>query len=152
MKNLQPDGPRVRVAAIVVRDGEILLVRHLKKGKTYWLLPGGGVKFGETLADALVRELKEETNLEVEVGRPVFLNDSVPPDTHRHVLKIYFTARITGGSLAAEENTLVQETKFFPIDTIPDLPLFYPDIRDCLLDAYNRDFTDTVYLGNIWTD
>jgi len=152
MNNVKPDGPRIRVAAIIVRDGEILLVRHVKHGKTYWLLPGGGVRYGETLEEALGRELKEETNLDVVVERPVMINDSVPPDRHRHVLNIYFTARITGGRLLAEESDVLKEVRFFPIETLADLPLFYPDIRAPLLNAYSRGFPETLYLGNIWTD
>jgi len=152
MNNSRADGPRVRVAAIIIRDGEILLVRHLKHGKTYWLLPGGGVDYGETLAEALVREIKEETNLDIVVGRPVLMNDSVPPDKHRHVLNIYFTARLTGGSLEAEQSTPLKEVGFFPVEALPGLPLFYPDIRTPLLDAYHRDFTETIYLGNLWTE
>jgi len=152
MSNVKPDGPRVRVAAIIVRDGEILLVRHVKHGKTYWLLPGGGVHYGQTLEDALVREIKEETNLDVVVERPVMINDSVPPDRHRHVLNICFTARVTGGTLLTEENAVLKEARFVPIDTLADLPLFRPDIRTPLLDAYNRGFPETLYLGNIWTD
>ncbi|MFP4173447.1 MAG: NUDIX domain-containing protein, partial [Candidatus Hydrogenedentota bacterium] len=60
--------PRIRVAAIAVRDGAILLVRHEKHGERYWLLPGGGVDFGETLTEALAREVREETGLAIEVG------------------------------------------------------------------------------------
>ena len=152
MNIVESEGPRVRVAAIVIRDGEILLVRHLKYGKTYWLLPGGGVDYGETIEEALVRELKEETNLDVVVDRPVLMNDSVPPDRHRHVLNIYFTARITGGTLLSEESTVLKEAKFFPVETLLDLPLFYPDIRTPLLDAYRRGFPKTLYLGNVWTE
>ena len=152
MNNVGPDGPRVRVAAIVVQDDEILLVRHVKHGKTYWLLPGGGVKYGETLEEALVREIEEETNLDVVVERPVMMNDSVPPDRHRHVMNICFTARITGGTLQTEDSEVLKEVRFVPIDDVTDLPLFYPDIRTPLLDAYSRGFPETLYLGNIWTD
>ncbi len=152
MNDEKTGGPRVRVAAIVIKDGEILLVRHSKYGKTYWLLPGGGVRYGETLEEAVVRELKEETNLDVVIGRPVFINDSVPPDRHRHVLNIYFTARITGGTLEAEQSPVLKETRFFPVASLPDLPLFYPDIREPLLDGCRRGFPDTLYLGNVWTD
>jgi ADP-ribose pyrophosphatase YjhB (NUDIX family) len=152
MNNVEPDGPRVRAAAIIVKDGEILLVRHVKHGRTYWLLPGGGVKYGETIEEAIVREIKEETNLDIVVQRPVMMNDSVPPDRHRHVLNICFTARITGGTLQTEDSEVLKEVKFVPIDTISDLPLFRPDIRTPLLEAYNRGFPETLYLGNIWTD
>lgn len=51
--------PRVRVAAIIEQDGSVLMVRHEKGADTYWLLPGGGVDFGESLVTALERELRE---------------------------------------------------------------------------------------------
>jgi len=152
MNKTQPEGPRVRVAAIIIRDDEILLVRHLKYGKTYWLLPGGGVGYGETLAEALEREIKEETDLDIVVGRPVLINDSIPPDKHRHVLNIYFTARVTGGMVKAEQGTLLQEAGFVPVESLPDIALFYPDIRTQLLDAYQRGFPESLYIGNLWTE
>ena len=52
---------RVRVAGLIEDDdGRILFVRQRKKKKDYWLLPGGGVEFGETAIEALEREMKEE--------------------------------------------------------------------------------------------
>jgi len=152
MNTAQHEGPRVRVAAIIVDEGEILLVRHSKYRKTYWLLPGGGVCFGETLDEALVREVKEETDLDITVDRPVIINDSVPPDRHRHVLNICFTAGIVGGSITVEKSPVLQEARFVPIDSLLDLPLFYPDIRTPLLDAYRRGFPETLYLGNLWEE
>ncbi len=51
--------PRIRVSAILRWNDRILLCRHEKPGKEYWLLPGGGVNSGESLVDALERELAE---------------------------------------------------------------------------------------------
>lgn len=62
-----PDHPRVGVGGVVVNDGRVLLVRRGQeplKGK--WSLPGGLVELGENLTQALRRELKEETGLDVE--------------------------------------------------------------------------------------
>ena len=56
--------PRVRVSAILRWKGRVLLCRHEKPGKEYWLLPGGGVDGGETIIEALRRELREELGLE----------------------------------------------------------------------------------------
>lgn len=145
-------GPRVRVAAIIVMDDKILLVRHEKNDRTYWLLPGGGVEFGETLEQALVRELKEETNLDIVVDRPVMINDSVPPDGHRHVLNICFTARVTGGDLSVAVDHRLKEAAFVPVESMETLPLFFPDIRKALVEAWRLNFADTVYLGNVWVD
>jgi 8-oxo-dGTP diphosphatase len=55
--------PRIRVSVILRREGRILLVRQEKPGREYWLLPGGGVTAGESLVDALRREVAEEVGL-----------------------------------------------------------------------------------------
>jgi len=106
--------PRIRVAPIVVRDHALLLVRHVKGDRTYWLLPGGGVDYGETLGEALLREIKEETNLDTELGELVMVNDSIPPDGHRHVVNLYFTARVTGGELRKGAESNLAELRFVP--------------------------------------
>ena len=55
--------PRIRVSAVLQWRGRVLLCRHEKPGKEYWLLPGGGVNAGESLVDALQRELAEEIGI-----------------------------------------------------------------------------------------
>jgi len=52
-----------RVGAIVIREDRILLIHRFKNGQEYWVLPGGGVEDDETLEEALVREVMEETSL-----------------------------------------------------------------------------------------
>ena len=47
---------RIRVGSIIIKDEKILLIAHKKNNHIYWLIPGGGVNFGETLEDALKRE------------------------------------------------------------------------------------------------
>ncbi len=142
--------PRVRVACIVVQDEAILLVRHVKGDKTYWLLPGGGVDYGEAAGDALIREMKEETHLNIELGDLVFVNDSIPPDGHRHVINLYFTAKVRGGELARGPDSNLAELKFVPLEDLPKLE-FYPDIRDQLIPAIRAGFPRrALYLGNLW--
>src|SRR5207247_11361928 len=68
--------PRIRVSAILRLEDRLLLCRHEKPTRgEYWLLPGGGVNHGESLVDALHRELEEEVGSEAElpVGGPVAL-------------------------------------------------------------------------------
>ena len=64
---------RVRIAGILKRDDKILLIKHRKNNKEYWLLPGGGVDYQETFSEALKREFIEETNLEIEPKEMVFI-------------------------------------------------------------------------------
>ena len=74
--------PRIRVSALLRWEGRILLCRHEKPGKEYWLLPGGGVDAGESLADALHRELLEEVGIddELPLEGPIAIADSISPE------------------------------------------------------------------------
>src|SRR2546423_1204890 len=73
--------PRIRVSAILSWRSSIMLCRHEKPGKEYWLLPGGGVNTGESLIEALHRELYEEIGIDEElpVEGPVAIADSIAP-------------------------------------------------------------------------
>lgn len=56
---------RKRAAAIILQDGELLVIHRQKPGQDYYILPGGGVELDESFRDACIREVKEETGLEV---------------------------------------------------------------------------------------
>lgn len=144
--------PRIRVAAIIVQDKSILLVRHVKNGQSYWLLPGGGLDYGESLDRGLCRELFEEANLVIRVGDLVIVNDSISPDGTRHVVNLCFTAEIVSGTIRCGVDHRLEEVRFVPLSKVADLT-FYPDIREELLPAIEAGFPRrAAYLGNLWRD
>ena len=115
--------PRVRVSAVLRWDDQILLCRHEKPGKEYWLLPGGGVNSGESLVDALHRELNEEIGIdeEIPVEGPVAIVDSIAPErslSQKHVVQIIFAGDLTGRSLEAarSDDAAVRGHRLFTLE------------------------------------
>lgn len=144
--------PRIRVAAIIFQGDRLLLVKHRKEGRAYWMLPGGGVDFGESLRDALVRELREETGLTVEPADLALAVDSLAPDGSRHVVNLCFRARVLGGNLAVGTDARVVDVAYVPLDTLEE-GMLRPDMLQELRVLATTPGGDTaVYLGPRWRD
>jgi ADP-ribose pyrophosphatase YjhB (NUDIX family) len=140
------------VAAVVTESDRVLLVRHEKEGTSYWLLPGGGVEFGETLEQALEREVREETGLSVRVGNLLLVNDTIPSDRHRHILHLTFCAEVLGGTLVTHTDERLRGAQYRPLSELTTGDL-RPDIGTELAAVLKEDQTPTgAYLGNTWRD
>ena len=146
--------PRIRVSAILRWNGRILLARHEKPGKEYWLLPGGGVNSGESLVDALHRELAEEIGIDEElpVEGPVAIVDSIAPIRSfaaKHVVHIIFAGDLTGRSLETvqSEDAAVRGHRLFEVGDLEEIVL-HPPIQRFLARWTPGD--PVVYLGPLW--
>ena len=100
-----PERPLVGVGAIVVDEGRVLLAqRGHEPMKGQWSLPGGAVECGETLREAAVREVREETGLDVALGPLVEVVERVHRDAEGrveyHFVVADYLAVVTGGELA----------------------------------------------------
>jgi ADP-ribose pyrophosphatase YjhB (NUDIX family) len=62
----------IRVSAVIIRRSKILLIHRFRDKEEYWVFPGGGVEDGETIEEGLVREVKEETDLDVLSFKKIF--------------------------------------------------------------------------------
>jgi ADP-ribose pyrophosphatase YjhB (NUDIX family) len=146
--------PRIRVSAVLRWRGRVLLCRHEKPGREYWLLPGGGVNAGESLAAALHRELEEEVGIEDELPLegPVAIVDSIGPGALRpakHVVHIIFAGDLGGRSLEAvtSVDAAVRGHRLFAVDELDDIVLHPPIQR--FLQRW-RPGDPVVYLGALW--
>jgi ADP-ribose pyrophosphatase YjhB (NUDIX family) len=160
--------PRVRVAVCLAAAGRLLLVAHRKGEHRYWLLPGGGVEVGETLVEAALREVREETGFDAEIGRLLIVCDAIEPGG-RHLVNLVFAATPvvvapTGAVEAAPTQAAggdpgrkppldpaIDQVRWVGRDELLGMEL-HPPIADAVATAWDRGFTGEVQvLGNVWS-
>ena len=105
--------PLLTVDGVIFLDGKVLLVkRAIKPFKGYWTLPGGHVRLGETVEDAVHREIKEETGLDVEIEKMVGIYSDPKRDPRGHVITIAYILKPIGGELKFDEEE-ASDIKYF---------------------------------------
>jgi 8-oxo-dGTP diphosphatase len=143
--------PRIRVAALLARGDEVLLVEHQRGDARYFLLPGGGVSFGETLEEALRREVAEECGLSVIVGAPLLLSDTISPARERHVVNVVFAAE-ESGKVDAKPDHRVAGCVWLPVSQLGAVAL-HPPIASHVARAVAEGLRGPArYLGPLWTE
>lgn len=126
-----------RAAAIVIKDGKILLIHRKKEGKDYYAIPGGHVEAGESLETAAIRELKEETNLDAEV-EDLFM-ESKDAGWHNHFFRV---KNIRGetclGGEELERNCQENNYELLWIETtkLSEINLLPLEIKEKILEKY----------------
>jgi ADP-ribose pyrophosphatase YjhB (NUDIX family) len=138
----------IRVAACILKDDKILMIRHKKGDEKYWLLPGGRIEYGETMIETLKREMVEETGLEVRVGNLMFVSEAIPEDNHRHIINMFFEAEIVNGKIRLGNEEILDAVEFIDINKLDKITI-YPLIRD-ELKQYINNSKPLGYLGCRW--
>ncbi|MCS6824323.1 MAG: NUDIX hydrolase [Cytophagaceae bacterium] len=116
---------RVRVCGICVQDNHLLLVQHRFIGSKglLWAPPGGGMNYGESAEECLMREFKEETGLEVKPEKFLFVNEFIEPPLH--AVELFFKVVIIGGNLIVGKDPemkknmqMIEDVKYMNFDQI----------------------------------
>jgi len=133
--------PRIRVAAVIVENKALLLALHEKNGRQVWVLPGGGVDHGETMTDALCRELREELDLKVIPRHVVHLCESIDPKGTRHLVQAAFLCDRLSKDVprATGKDPRVVDARFIPIELLASLSM-HPPIQQDLVDLVREGF------------
>lgn len=134
----------VKVRAVVVEGGRLLVTHERRQGREHLTLPGGRVRRWETTAEALVREVEEETNVQVEPGRLLYVAEATRP-YRLHDVNLVF--------LAEPRSPLAGDgLRFLELGRPPELP-FLPPILDLIArDAANGWPIAPRWLENVWDD
>ena len=126
MKRLYPDQPVVGVGAIIVSEGKILLERRKNEpSRGKWSIPGGLVELGESVEQAVIREVKEETGLDVEAPCLIDVVDNISFDqkgkVKHHYVIVDFLVNIRGGLAKAASDA--DELKWVPLSEVEEYDL-----------------------------
>jgi len=130
----------VKARAVIVVDGRLVVTRQRRRDRPYNALPGGRVKAGEGVLEALVRELREETDVQVEPGRLVYIAEVFAPAV-THDLNLVFLASAPDVG-ESERLELIKPGSGHPIFP-PLLGQIAADLRDGFAHAPR-------WLGNVW--
>src|SRR5215203_2289742 len=146
----------VRVAAVVERGGELLLVRHKKPDRdAYWVLPGGRLEPGETVPECAVRELAEETGLATSFSGVLYVGEFLREG--RHTIDVVARVTLEGNDdavlgsdpeVAPGAQPTLREVRWVSVDELREIELLPDSVKRRLLDdADDGWIPDDVYLG-----
>src|SRR6266508_333207 len=135
-----PTRPYLAVSAAIVRDGQILVVRRARApANGLFSLPGGVVETGETLTEAVAREVREETNIAIEPVALAGFRETIVRDAgdrvERHFVILCFAARWTAGEPVLNEE--LSEARWVSPAELASLPTT-PGLADIVAAAYDR--------------
>ena len=121
MKRLYPKQPIIGVGAVIIKDGKILLEKRKNDpGKGKWSIPGGLVELGESVEQTVIREVKEETGLDVEKPEHIDVVDNIIRDENDevkyHFVIIDYFMKLKGGTLKAA--TDAEELRWVAFDEV----------------------------------
>ena len=111
----------VGVGAVIVDDGKILLLLRRKPPEEgAWSIPGGSVEFGETIEDAIVREVKEELGIECQIVTILRVTNHISPSNGFHWVSPAFLVRIAKGAPRNVEVESHQDMRWFYLEELPE--------------------------------
>lgn len=124
--------PSLTVDGIVREDDDVLLIKRKNRPfKGSYALPGGFVEYNETVEEAVLREVEEETGLKTKIIELVGVYSSPDRDPRGHIVSTAFSLKVVGGEL--KEGSDAASAKFFDLDDLPDLAFDHDEIIEDFL-------------------
>ena len=127
--------PLCAVDVIIETQGGIILIKR-KNPPAGWAIPGGFVDYGESLEDAVRREAKEETGLDIELIKQFHTYSDPGRDPRHHTISVIYIARAEGKPEAGDD---AKEAGIFTRDSLPEDIAF--DHRQILEDYFNNKYS-----------
>lgn len=113
--------PRIIVSAVIQNGNKVLLTKEILESGEKWIMPGGGVEFGENLVEAVKREIKEELGMDIEVGKLLGHREAIYTQYNYHTVIFFFLAKPLGNFILSEKQVL--SANYFSTKETQDLDL-----------------------------
>jgi ADP-ribose pyrophosphatase YjhB (NUDIX family) len=129
--------------AIIIKDGRILLIHRIKNNKEYYVLPGGGIEEGESPEEAVIRELKEETNLDIRINSLLWtyeenVNGEKRPGHYFLIKKFEGNLRLGSLELGRQSKNNQYSFEWILINKINNILMYPEDIKEKILERFSK--------------
>ncbi len=139
---------QTRAVCIMLNDNKVLLMHRLKDGDEYFTFPGGGVEEGESIEEAVVREVMEETSMPTNIERLLYAHHYESSDQYYYLCSYISGEPVLGNAIEKERMEKASSDIYGPewVDTklIPNLLLYPLEIRDWLIEDLKNGFKNEV--------
>lgn len=110
--------PKITVDGIIIKDDEILLIKRKNEPfKDKWALPGGFVEYNETVEDAVIREIFEETGLQTNIVKIIGVYSDPKRDPRGHIITLAYLLKIKKGDIISGDDA--SDVRFFSLNKLP---------------------------------
>ncbi|WP_373419821.1 GNAT family N-acetyltransferase [Paenibacillus amylolyticus] len=135
--------PRIGVGAVILNErGEVLLAwRNRQPEQHTWSIPGGKVDPYETLETAVIREIKEEVDLDIAIDSLLCTVETIQPEQKEHWISVLYSTKVIGGHARnLEEGGAIGEIGWFPLNDLPSpLACFAVPGLEAVKKLYNQN-------------
>lgn len=148
---------RVSAKAIIIKDNQLLVIKHKIDNEIWYSLPGGGQNNGESLTEALSRECMEEIKASIKVGKLIFVRDYIA-NNHEfaeqypnfHKVELFFECSLIGEystAIGHEPDSSQIGVSWIDIKQLPESQLYPKVFRSLIPRIEENDLT--IYLGDV---
>lgn len=127
---------KTRATAVVIKDGKILMIHRFCEGKEYYVLPGGKVEEGETVEEAVIRELLEETTITAQLGKLISIFDD-GGSNHQLFLCHYVSGEPKLSEDSSEKIEMNENNQYYPmwvkVEKLKDFTIWPEGTKEFLL-------------------
>jgi 8-oxo-dGTP diphosphatase len=137
---------QTRAICIMIKDNEVLLIHRFKNDEEYWVFPGGSVDEGETVEEAVVREVLEETSMPTEVDKLLYEHHYETSDQYYYLCKYTSGEPILGNAIEKKRMEKSTSDIYVPewvaIEQLPNMLVYPLEVRDWLIEDLKSGFKE----------